>query len=121
MVKHCRSTMVTVLFALLLLQTSCLMFQARNAPPEVKYYAVVADYNVAKGIAAAYAESPNSSISAIEKIMEVVTEGDAIVQGIDHSRVNGNLGDKHFDLAASQLTRIATKLTRMAEPNGGGS
>lgn len=114
MVKQSRSALVTLLFALLLLQPGCLLLQARDAPPEVKYYAVVADFNVAKGIAAAYAESPSSDIEVIEKILDIATQGDKIIMTINHTRVNGDLSNLHFELAAKQLTALAARLTRLA-------
>ena len=119
MVKQSRPVLAALLFALLLLQPGCLLLQARNAPPEVKYYAAVADFNVAKGIAAAYAESPSSDIEVIEKILDVATRGDTVIMTINHTRVNGDLSNLHFDLAAKQLTALSARLTRLAAERSG--
>ncbi len=84
-----------------------------GALPEVRYYAAVADYNSAKRVAVAYAESPRTPVEHVYRIIEVVELADAELKAFEESRAALG-GDAEYSSITLVLATAVRQLSTYA-------
>ncbi len=90
-----------------------------DAPPSVKYYAVLSDYNTAKLVAVRFVQTPSTSASEGRKILAVVEEADQKIRDVDLEILRGGDLNSTYTVAAAILRVAATELRRIAVTEGG--
>lgn len=112
-----RGLLLTLATLGLLAQVACVspFILPEDAPPSVKYYAALQDYNTVKLIAVRYVQTPSTPLSEGVKVLEIVEEADARIKsvGLAITAQGGNLNDT-YTVAASALRMAADELRRIA-------
>lgn len=109
---------IAPLLLVAVLLSACASLEARNATPEVRYYAALADYNAAKVIAANYAEAPGTPVEHIEAILDIIEPTDARIKLFEQIRAMGAADTDRYEVLIAALQLASRLLEQYAVKEG---
>lgn len=88
MINRARHTLVALLVVLVAMSAACVSTSLpEGATPQHRYFAAVADYNLAKRAALKYVQEPTTSAAHTKTILDAVEKSDAGVKAFDQIRL----------------------------------